>query len=336
MCIEHLEERLQLSQELIDLAQQERDRELEALGRHWRIHDLLEAAEMEEARRQRDALAMLAEALRQPLYQHFAVGWEVVWAHMAGSVNEVEPLAERFKELGHAAQARDTDTLYRAQIIALERRRERLPKFIKTVEAAIQEHEQLLAWRAVLPLTRLIGGDPKAAIAEFEWFAQDGFSRIRRDMFWFTAICVLAETCALIAQVRRSQHVIECARELYDLIEPFKDRNVVVMQAACWGSSRRFLGLLAATLGDVPEAVSHLETAITRNEQCGNPAGAWIVRRDLAKLLLKRRADGDIDRAADLLREPLRAAKAMQAEDLITRIEGEVQAVERERQAITP
>lgn len=293
---------------------------------------------MVDAQRERDALTALAEALRQPLYQHFAKGWDVVWAHMAGNLSNIKPLSDQFEELGIAAHARDTRTLYRAQIIALERRRERLPEFISTVQAAVDEHPTLLAWRAVLPLTRLIAGDPKAAIAEFEWFAHDGFSRVRRDMFWFTAICVLAETCALIAQVRRSGRDRECAQVLYDLIEPFMDRNVVVMQAACWGSSRRFLGLLAATLGRVPEAISHLEMAITNNEACGNPAGAWVVRRDLAKLLSKRRAEGDLDRAADLLREPLRAAKAMDPVDakaLVARIEAEVQDVERERQAIT-
>ena len=108
----------------------------------------------------------------------------------------------------------------------------------------------------------------------------DGFSRVRRDMFWFATLSVLAETCALLRDGARAQ-------VLYDLLEPFKDRNVQVTQAVCWGSVERFLGLLAAVLGRGETAVAHLQSAIARNEAGGNPAAASLVRRDLAKLLAK-------------------------------------------------
>ena len=194
------------------------------------------------------------------------------------------------------------------------------------MQAAVEAHPTLLVWRAVLPLYHLATGDVKAAIAEFEWFAHDNFSRVRRDMFWFTAISVLAETCALLRDAPR-------ARVLYELLEPFSERNVVATQAVCWGSSRRFLGLLAITLGRWEEAAAHLEAAIAKNEACGNPAGASIVRRDLAKLLLARGAEGDLDRAADLLRPPLLAAQATRAECLIEQIQSEIAAVEHARGA---
>jgi DNA-binding SARP family transcriptional activator len=280
MSIDHLDDRLWLSRQLVDLAQRERERELEALGRHWRIYDLIEAADMEAAQQEREALAALADELRQPLYHHFSVGWDVVWAQLAGRVDEVETLAQRFYDLGVAAQARDTETIYHAQLIALRRRQERLPDFISNVREAIAAHPTLLIWRAVLPLTHLASGDARAAVADFEWFAADDFRRVRRDMFWFATICVLAETCTLLRDAARAQ-------VLYDLLAPFQDRNVQVTQAVCWGSVERFLGLLAAVLGRGETAVAHLQSAIARNEAGGNPAAAALVRRDLAKLLAK-------------------------------------------------
>ena len=280
MSIHHLDDRLWLSRQLVDLAQRERERELEALGRHWRIYDLLEAAEMEAAQEEREALAALAGELRQPLYHHFSVGWDVVWAQLAGRVDEVEALARRFYDLGVAGQARDTETIYHAQLIALRRRQERWPDFISTVQDAVAAHPTLHIWRAVLPLTYLASGDAPAAEADFEWFAADGFSRVRRDMFWFATLSVLAETCTLLRDAARAQ-------VLYDLLEPFKDRNVQVTQAVCWGSVERFLGLLAAVLGRGEAAVGHLQSAIARNEAGGNPAAAALVRRDLAKLLAR-------------------------------------------------
>jgi hypothetical protein len=130
---------------------------------------------------------------------------------------------------------------------------------------------------------------------------------------------VLAHTPALDAVVR---------------LEPFQDRNVQVAQAACWGSAERFLGLLAAVLGRWDAAEGHLESAITKNESGSNPAAASLVRRDLAKMLVARRAEGDLDRAAELLHEPLRAAQEARTESLIARIQGEIEAVEHERRSL--
>jgi DNA-binding SARP family transcriptional activator len=327
LSVEHLDERLRLSQELVDLAQQVGDRELEALGHHWRIYDLLEAARVRDAAHERDALAACAEALHQPLYHHFCVGWDVVWAHFAGRVNEVEALAQRFYDLGMEASARDTKTIHRAQVMALRRRQERLSDFVSTVEEAVEADPTLLAWRAALPLAHLASGDPRAAFAEFEWFAQDDFGRVRHDMFWFPTVCILAETCALLRDTDR-------APVLYAMLEPFRERNVQVTQAACWGSSERFLGLLAATLGRWEAATGHLESAIAKNESDGNVPAASLVRRDLARLLVARRTPADLDRAAELLKEPLRAAQAAQTPSLIVRIQAEIDAVDRERRAI--
>jgi DNA-binding SARP family transcriptional activator len=297
LSIEHLDERLRLSHELVELAQAVGERELKALGHHRRIYDLLEAARAEEAERERAALDALAQELRQPLYQHFSAGWEVVWAHMAGNMDEIEPLAERFHALGIESQARDTETVYTAQLIALRRRQERLSDFVSTVRSAVEAHPTLLAWRAVLPLAHVASGDPRAAVAEFEWFAHDGFSRVRRDMFWFTTVCVLAETCALLQDTARAQ-------VLYELLEPFRERNVQVTQAASWGSSERFLGLLAAVREHWDTAEAHFESAIAKNEAGGNAAAASLVRRDLAKMLVARHAEGDLGRAVDVRASP--------------------------------
>jgi hypothetical protein len=326
LSVDHLDQRLKLSDELIAMAEDVGEREMKALGHHWRIYDLLEAARVGEAERERKALDALAQELGQPLYHHFAVGWDVVWAQLAGQVGDVEPLAQRFHDLGIEAQARDTQTIYRAQLIAIFRRQERLSDFVSQIRAAVEENPTLLAWRAVLPLAHLASGDTRAAQADFEWFARDDFSRVRRDMFWLTTISVLAEICALLRDTTRAQ-------VLYRLLEPFAERNVQVLQAACWGSAERFLGLLAGTLG-WPVAVAHLESAITKNDSEGNAAAASLVRRDLANLLAARRADGDLDRAADLLSEPLRAAQEARMAPLIQRIESEVEAVERERRLV--
>jgi DNA-binding SARP family transcriptional activator/tetratricopeptide (TPR) repeat protein len=326
--IEHLDERLRLSQELLELAARVGERELEALGHHWRIYDLLEATDVEAARGEHRALVELAKELRQPLYDHFAVGWEVVWALMAGRLGDVERLAQECFELGRRAQARDAETVYRAQLIALRRRELRLPEFISTVQSAVEDDPAITAWRAVLPLAHLAAGRREEALEEFEQLARNDFSAVPRDMFWFTTVCVLAETCALIRDTDR-------AGVLYRLLLPYKHRDVQVTQAACWGSSERFLGLLATSLAQWDAATAHFESAIARNASRGNPGAASLVQRDYAEMLTARGGPGDLDRATALLNQTLEAAEAAGMARLSAFIRARLDAVTQQVEAAT-
>ena len=88
------------------------------------------------------------------------------------------------------------------------------------------------------------------------------------------------------------------ARTLYRILEPHRDRNVMIGLAACWGSTERFLGLLAGAFGDLDAAASHFETAIARNAEGGIDSMFEMVRREYADLLERRGAPGDAERAA--------------------------------------
>ena len=319
--IAHLDERLALSQELLDLAERVGERELAALGHHWRIYDLLEATEIDAARAEHRALVKLAKELRQPLYDHFSVGWDVVWANMAGRIKDAERFAEESYELGRRAQARDAETVYWAQVVALRRREHRLADFVSTVQAAGEQLPALMAWRAVLPLAHLAAGKLKEAVEEFEWLAHDHFGRVPEDMFWFTSVCVLAETCARVRDSSR-------AGELYQMLLPYKDRNVQVTRAACWGSCERFLGLLAASLGNWAAASEHLESAIAKNTAGGVAGAVSIVKRDYAEMLVARRDDGDLDTAMDLYRDALQAAQDAAMPQLTAHILAKLEEIE--------
>ncbi len=321
--IEHLDERLALGEEFLALAEAVEERELRALGLHWRIYDLLEAGDVVAARRAHGALAQVAGELRQPLYRHFAVAWDVVWAQMAGHVSESEEHARQALELGKLAQARDAQTIYAIQVIALRRREDRLSDQVATINAAIEQFPSLVAWRAVLPLAHLAAGNLPAAMAEFEKLAAHRFAAVPRDMFWFTATCVLAETSALLGDRARAQI-------LYETLLPYTDRNVQVAQAAFWGSCERFLGLLAAALDDWDAASEHFTSAIAKNQASGCPVAAGVVRRDHAQMLLARRAPGDVELAVALLGEMLRAAEAAGMTVLVSHLEAQLQEIELE------
>ena len=120
-------------------------------------------------------------------------------------------------------------------------------------------------------------------------------------MFWFTAIALLGETCALIGDT-------EQAPVLYRLLAPHRERLVQVTQAACLGSTQRFLALLAAAHGDFDAAERHFEAALERNTACGLRPVVALMRREFAEMLLAR---GDTERGhATCSQETLREAEA--------------------------
>jgi hypothetical protein len=308
--VDHLEERLRLGEELLQLASEVGEREQEALGQHWRIYDLLEAGRVEDARGAHRALSRRATELRQPLYSHFTVGWEVVWAQMAGRVGDAERLAREAFELGRRAQARDAETIYTAQVLILRRREDALSDYVSTIERYVAENPALYAWRAILPMAHLLSGNTEAGVAQFRELARDEFAAIPRDLFWFTAIALLGETCALIDD--REQAAV-----LYRLLEPHSEKLVQISQAANLGSTHRFLALLKGSLGEHEAAERHFELGLARNQACGLRPVVALMRREFAELLMAR---GDVARARELLRETLREAEAGGMSQLISRV----------------
>ncbi len=309
--VEHLDERLRLSERMLELSVRGEERELEAVALHWRIYDLLEAGDIEAARAAHRRLTALAHALRQPRYQYYAVGWEVVWAQMAGRFADADRLARDTYELGLRSQARDAETIHAAQTLVLRRLEDRLPDYIARVESLVAGNPALVAWRSVLPLAHLVGGDIPAAVTELQRVMQTG---VPRDMFWLTATSLLAEAAALMADP-------QLCRGLYAALLPYRDRNVQVTQAAAFGSVERFLGLLAAALRDWDTAQAHFETALATDQRRGLRTVVALVRREYAEMLLAHGDAADRELAAELLRETLAVAEDVGMWQLVSRVQ---------------
>ncbi|HET6548049.1 MAG TPA: AAA family ATPase [Solirubrobacter sp.] len=269
--VAHLDERLRISQELLVLAQRTGERELEALARHHRTYDLIEAGEMEAAGSERRALAWLAEALRQPAARHFVARWDLLWALMADDRAEAERLTEHVHALARRALAREADMEHAAHRLQLAYRARAFGAQVATLATEAERSPHLTVLRPALALGYLQAGDAEAARAQLE---QVGVEAIPRDTLWFGAICVLAEVAAGLEDRERS-------RELYELILGYRERNVMLGMAGCWGSAERFLGLLARALGDDAAAGAHFETALVRNAAGGIVSAVRMINEDL-------------------------------------------------------
>ena len=156
-------------------------------------------------------------------------------------------------------------------------------------------------------------------MAQFRELARDEFAAIPRDLFWFTAIALLGETCALIGDT-------EQAPVLYRLLEPHSEKLVQITQAASLGSAHRFLALLSAAMGDLARAEEHFERGLERNAACGLRPVVALMRREYAEMLMAR---GDTERARALLQETLREAEAGGMSQLISRVRVRLDEIDR-------
>ena len=132
----------------------------------------------------------------------------------------------------------------------------------------------------------------------------DGFRALYRDNEWLLGMSLVSEACALLDDASG-------AAPLYEQLAPFAGRHAIGHAEGSVGAVDRYLGLLAATLGDLDDAVRHLTAAIEINERMG--ARPWTAhsQHDLAEVLLRRNAPEDRQRAADLERAAMAMARSL-------------------------
>ena len=114
------------------------------------------------------------------------------------------------------------------------------------------------------------------------------------DEEWLFSICLLAETCAILGDTR-------LAAPLYEFLLPYGSLNAVAVPELALDSSSRPLGMLATLLGRFDDAARHFEEALRMNERMGARPGLAHTQEDYARMLLRRSARGDQERAGKLL-----------------------------------
>jgi tetratricopeptide (TPR) repeat protein len=111
------------------------------------------------------------------------------------------------------------------------------------------------------------------------------------------------------------------AVNLYQLLQPYAGRNVVIgTAAACYGALSRYLGALATTLERWDEAVQHFEGALAMNTRM--EAWPWLAHTQYqyATMLLARDQSGDSEKAKELLTAALLTARELGMRTLEERI----------------
>jgi len=263
-----LPERLAASTEMLTLARDAGNLELELQAHAWLVVDLLEHGDREAVTAQMEAFSAGAERLRQPLYLWNAIVWRAMDALMAGRLEQAQELAGDALAAGVPAEPLTARQYYSIQLLAIRREQRRLSELEPAARELVGAYPTRPAWRAALAALLWETGRSDEAQAELELIAAENFADIPQDGDWMIAMILLSDVCARLGDSAR-------AGLLYKQMLPYARSNVVIgLAAVCLGSAATSLGMLAATAGRRREAVEHFEYALGANEALRAPL--WL------------------------------------------------------------
>ncbi len=275
----HLQDRIEASTEMLTLARQIGNLELQLQAHAWLVVDLLERGDRDAVDAQMEAFGAGADRLRQSLFEWTSIVWRAMRALLAGALDRADRLASEALAAGAPAEAVTASQYYAIQTMAIRRDQGRIGELEQATRQLVADNPGRLAWRAALANLLCEEGRLEEAREEFERLAAHDFEDVPKDLDWMIAMTLLSDVCAALGDAER-------AALLYDRLEPYADVNVVIgLAAVCLGSAAGFLGKLAATMGRGDRAAEHFERALAANAELQAPGCLARTQVDYAQAI---------------------------------------------------
>ena len=294
-----LPEILGMLTEARDIASELGDVETQTEAIAWRVPTFVALGDLGSAGREVDRLAAMAEQTAQPFMNHVAGQYRSALALCEGDLGAAEVAAGRSREWGELLVGRGASGTYGVQMFGIRREQGRLAELAPAVRILAGDPDRDGPWQPGLVAVLAELGMEAEAEHELSRIAAGGIDRHRASL-WLATLTYLTDASSAVGDERM-------AAILYPELEPFAGTTVMIGHlVACYGSADRYLGMLAATLGERELAETHFERAMALNREMG--ASTWLAHTafEYGRLLLggdRRRRRGAapfLDEAAAL------------------------------------
>ena len=241
-----------------DIADELGDVELRSEAMNWRVSSLVAACDLVSARREIEEVRETAERTAQPFHVHVAEHCGSAIALCEGRLADAEAMAMRSNEWSRLLTGRDASGVHGIQMFSVRREQGRLAELAPLVRLLATQGQ----WRPGLAALLAELGMETEARAELRASASDGLDEFRASL-WLASLTYLTDACAALGDE-------ETAALVYGELAPFGGGNVMIGHVvACYGAADRYLGMLAATLGEWERAELHFERAMALNRRMG-------------------------------------------------------------------
>jgi len=307
-----LEQRLADTREAIAIAEQAGERDFALEARFYGVADLLEAGNVGGA----DVALSEYLAAEAELRDRYTRGLLLrgMRALMDGRLDEAASLAQQAYVGGQQSGRPLTLNSYLIQNGNTLWERGRLGELEGPLRAFVAQNPLIVFARCGLQLSLLQLGRREEARFEFESLAEGEFRQVPRDWNWLPTMFVLSEICVELGEEKY-------AEILYRLSAPYAAQNAMLGYVYSYGSAAFALGRLAALRREFDRAELHFEAALAANRKIR--ATVWLAHTqcEFARMLLARGADGDRERAGELLASAQLTAEALDLGRLKARVE---------------
>jgi DNA-binding CsgD family transcriptional regulator len=286
------------------------DLHAEALG--WRVCCLIALGDLASAESELADLRAMAVRLRQPFTLHFVEHFASALALCFGKMDEAEAEARRSHEWSHLLTGGDASGVYGIQMFGIRREQGRLAELAPAVRLLTGGQHSTRAWRPGFAALLAELGMVDDARRELARIRTEGLGELRSNL-WVLALTYLADACSIVGDDA-------LAGLLYPELLPLAGGNVAIGHGvACYGAADRYLGLLAATLGEHETAVGHFDEALRINRRMG--AATWVAHTlyGYGQTLRMRGRRDDAIRASQLLTEAASLAQRIGMPSLLAR-----------------
>jgi class 3 adenylate cyclase/DNA polymerase III delta prime subunit len=301
---EDLERRSVVAEEVLRFAEQDGQADKVIMARAQRFNHFFVLGDLEACRRE--------QRLSEELISRSQNARAIYWHHLhraslklvEGDLVAGEQLAGAALAFGSRVWADVALQMYGAQLAFLRYFQGRLDELLGVLEAGAKQHPQP-AWRAGAAWANACLAHREAARTYLDAFAADDYAAMPADGNWPAGISLLASAAHEI-------DATDLAPRLYELLSPYAEIQIMAGAAASpRGPGHYTLGQLAQTMGRLDDAVRHLERALALCRAWGLQPFQTVGSIKLAEVLLERGAEGDPDRALQLVNQGLDAARDM-------------------------
>jgi DNA-binding CsgD family transcriptional regulator/tetratricopeptide (TPR) repeat protein len=285
------------------------DIELQAEAMEWRTSALMSLGKIEAAQRELAATYHMAMNTRQPFILHVAELHRSALALLTGHLPQAEAAAERSQEWGRLLVGRDASAAYGMQMFGVRREQGRLAELAPVVRVLASGDRGNQTWQPALAAMLAELSMDEQVREQLDRVQSTGLEPFRESL-WLASLTYLADAASSVSHVG-------VASLVYQAMEPHAGTEVMIGHGvACYGAADRYLGMLAATLGEHDQAARHFERALEQNRRTG--ARTWLAHTayQYARLLLER---ADTDAAQTLLADTIRLADAIAMPTLLER-----------------
>ncbi|MGB8996559.1 MAG: adenylate/guanylate cyclase domain-containing protein [Pseudonocardiaceae bacterium] len=300
---DNVEERVTLSAEIIELAQQAGDFSLELAGHVWHLSDLFEMGDIPGADREIEIHEALARRTGYPHFNAHSLMFRATQAMLRGEFTDAEAFALRSLALGEQVGDVNVRISHHVQMAVLRALQGRPQECAAYFEPAGREHPPELA-RLVNLAFVCLAGDRTGIKEAFPliWRARDRIP----PPFWLSMIGMCMTSLAAHAGAHEGAAI-------YDLVRPYERRWALAGRdaVAAGGPIAYYLGMLAATLSRFDAAARHFELAIEAAARIGARPYLALAQGAYGAMLARRGATLDHQRARQLLADALQAAQKL-------------------------